>query len=149
MIYIAKPLRKKIALALAAEIGRLFETEPQKIELEEGMLQAEDYVSAGWPLDRYVYAIPTGELSIGIDVCPREVSLYCRLRPNGEIGEALTEDEKRLARRVDGNHFSGKVNLHMWPERKVSESDIEGFVLRARNHILILKDEKNRTAQAA
>lgn len=146
---ILKPQRKQLALAVANEIARIWKDVPiQKIVQGEG-LDRDEYHSVGWPLEKNVYPVATGELSIAIDVCPNMLSLYCRLRPRGRVGEKLSQEERDLALRMGGNGFSGKLNLHEMPPFDCNFAHFQEDVIRTvRHHLLTIKhggkyDEKD------
>lgn len=136
---INKPLRKKIALAISAEVGTVFNVSAPSIEEHE---DRDEYHTSGWPFDRFVVPCATGEISISIVVDHFGVDLFCRLRPNGAVGENLSKEEKALAFLVGGNDFSGKVNKHWIIETKATDDDIAEIVGFARSHLLTLRDGK-------
>jgi len=143
-----KPLRKMLAQAVAKEIDSVFGGQ-HNVAQGQG-LDSDEFQSEGFPFHRYVYAISTGELSVDVTVCPAMVSLYCQLRPNGAIGEKLSEDERALARLVNGNEISGKANLHLMPKSGSSIADFERETVNTiRDHLLTLKHGTRNYAKEA
>ncbi len=132
---IIKPQRMKIASALRAACVDVFGVEWPMPKHGDHDLNREDCRAP-----EVVVQIGVGEMSVSIEASPRLLSLFCRLAPNAGIGVPLTEAQKQCARRVNGNHFSGKVNWHCGPDAKPDDAWIEAAVRGARVHLEILRD---------
>jgi hypothetical protein len=148
-VQITKPQRTKLAKALRAIAIEVFGNDvvhhrygqPEKRGAWPMPVHHDDQCAVGgvWAEVDVIVPIATGELSVNIDVDAQGVSAFCQLSPRSAIGVPLTEGEKRLARSVAGNDYSGKVNLHVWPDGKCDDNFTCIALAKVKSHLLRLK----------
>jgi len=130
-ILLVKAQRVFAANALAQLIGEVFGVTPSI---------AADGLDAATLGGSCIVTGATGEISVSINITVRSVNLFCRLNPNGGVGVPLSPAEVELARQLSGNTYSGKVNLHLFPERKVTDEWLAGAIRACRHHLTRLND---------
>jgi hypothetical protein len=148
-VQITKPQRTKLAKALRAIAIEVFGNDvvhhrygqPEKRGAWPMPVHHADQCAVGgvWAEVDVIVPIATGELSVILEADAHGASAFCQLSPRSAIGVPLTEDEKRLARSVAGNDYSGKVNLHVWPDDKCDDNFTCIALAKVKSHLLRLK----------
>ena len=150
--YFTKPVRTKIAKAIAAEIASIFGVPVPVVGYLDNPIFAEDCRTAD---DVHVRGA-TGAIRLSISVSPRMVTVFGRLRSN-ERGPC-TPAEDDLYRLLNGFGWgrssggtNGKVNCHISPSATHANraEDADKIVAEVRSHLLILKNAGYGEGKAA
>lgn len=113
-VLLTKPQRMRIAQALAATAADVFQIEPPKIiagPVCAASVRSQVATAGG--------AIP---LSVSIVVSPTLIEVFCRIE---STSERMSPTEVALARLVDGNVYSGKLNWWTAPYTKVVAGEFD------------------------
>lgn len=129
-VQITKAQRLATASALAQQLSEAFGIPAPTVAHGEGSYDKADCRSV-----RVDVPTSAGPLSMCIEVCPRIVSVFAQFDGRCEPDDAgycasrpLTDAQRGMAVRMNGNWHSGKINFHAGPDGKASQAWLDNVV---------------------